>query len=467
MIWIRGSSDDYDKWAEVTGDKGWSWKEMVPYFEKTERWTIAPGHGPERGDFNPHVHGFRGPLGIGFNGVIQPTDPLVIQTTKDLPHEFPFNEDVNGGRPIGIGWTQFSIANGTRTSSATAYLDPVVNRPNLSVLVNNYVTRIIETSNSSFRTVEFGRNQTSPRQQLNASKELILSAGVVGTPQILLNSGIGDPAELENIGVQPVFSLYSVGKNFSCEPHVPFSWTANGPIVNLNANETASEEALQQWIASRTGPMTGSGWSTLAYFRLPDDSPVLVGNEDPSAGPNTPHFGLGINANGYYIMTSDPTLYILSEISEPASRGSVALKSTDPFEQPLLDLGFLSAPVDLAIAKESFKTAQRYVTGPAWKNFTLNQMAPLPNVAANSDDLERYIRNTTVAASHGIGTCAMSARGASYGVVNPDLRVKGISGLRVVDAGVIPFSPAANTQAPVYAVAERASDMIKAAWNLR
>lgn len=163
----------------------------------------------------------------------------------------------------------------------------------------------------------------------------------------------------------------------------------------------------------------------------------------------------------------------------------MALKSTDPFELPLLDLGFYSAPVDFAIVKEAFKTAQRYVNAPAFKNFTLDRKTPPPNVADDSDELEQFIRNSTNTASHGIGTTAMSARGATHGVVDPDLLVKGLSGLRIVDAGVIvssysmsllpfhgsqalqPFSPSANTQAPVYAVAERASDLIKKAWKLK
>lgn len=115
----------------------------------------------------------------------------------------------------------------------------------------------------------------------------------------------------------------------------------------------------------------------------------------------------------------------------------MALRSTDPFELPLVDLAFYSAPVDIAIVKEGFKVAQRYVTAPAWKDFTLNRIAPPPGVAIDSKDLEQYIRNSTNTASHGIGTSAMSARGSAHGVVDPDLRVKGISGLRIVDAGVI------------------------------
>ncbi|KAJ3575777.1 hypothetical protein NP233_g879 [Leucocoprinus birnbaumii] len=466
LIWIRGSSNDYDKWAEITGDEGWSWKQMVPYFKKTERWTVAPGHGPERGDFDPDVHGFGGPLGVSLNDILQPTDPLVIQTTRDLPDQFPFIEDANAGRPIGVGWTQFSIANGTRTSSATAYLDPVVDRPNLSVLINTHVTRILETSKGSFRTVEFAINQTAPRQQLVASKELILSTGVVGTPQILMNSGIGDPVELKKVGVEVLVPLPSVGKNFSTEPAIPFNWAAKGPILNLNANETASDEALQLWLKSRSGPMTSASESTMAYIRLPLSSPVFAKSGDPSSGSNTPHFGIGINANGYFTTGPDPILAVRVEISEPASRGSITLNSTDPFQLPNVDLGFFTAPVDLAIAEESFKMVQRYVTAPAWQNFTLDQLAPLPIVAPDSDEMIQYIRNSTGTAFHGIGTTAMSRQGANHGVVDPDLRVKGVLGLRIVDAGVISFSPAANTQAPVYAVAERAADMIKAAWNL-
>jgi choline dehydrogenase len=121
----------------------------------------------------------------------------------------------------------------------------------------------------------------------------------------------------------------------------------------------------------------------------------------------------------------------------PYLGGSVSLQSTDPFELPLLDLGFFSAPVDLAIAKESLNTATRYVTAPAWEHFTLNRLTPPPDVAADSDELVEYIRNSTSTASHGIGTSAMSALEANYGVVDPDLKVKGISGLRIVDAGVI------------------------------
>jgi len=466
MIWIRGSSDDYDKWAEATGDKGWSWREMLPYFKKTERWTTAPGHGSDEGDFDPRTHGFRGPLGIGLNNALQPTDPLVIQTTKDLPDEFPFTEDANAGRPIGISWTQFSIANGTRSSAATAYLDPVLDRPNLSVLVGTHVTRILQTSRGSFRTIEFAHNQTSSRHQLTASKELILSAGVIGTPQILMNSGIGDSAELRQVAIEPTFHLPSVGKNFSTEPMIPFSWGANETIINLNTNMTASDEALQQWISSRTGPMTGGGEGISAYFRLPKDSPALAGHDDPSAGPNTPHFSVAVNANGYFSLSPTPVLSVLTELSEPASRGTVKLRSNNPFELPLVDLAFYSAAVDISIVKEAFRTVQRYVNAPAWKGFTLDRLGPPPNVTS-MEDIEQYIRNSTNTASHGIGTAAMSRRDAAHGVVNPDLLVKGISGLRIVDASVIPFSPAANTQAPVYAVAERASDLIKRAWKLK
>lgn len=475
MFYTRGSSSDFDRFAEVTGDPGWSWEKMQPYVRKNERWTAPADNHNTSGQFTPSVHGFNGITSVSLTGFPQGIGPRIVQTTQELSGDFPYNEDLNSGDPIGVGWLQSTIGGGMRSSSATSYLAPhFLERPNLDVLVNTRVTRILKMSYTgpdavrqqvAFRNVEVARNSTGPRQIIAASKEVILSAGAIGTPQVLLSSGVGDAAELRAVGIKPVLDLPDVGKNLQDQPAVANSWfvSSNDTLDSILQNPELSAQYLAQWQDSHTGPMVATGCSHLGFSRLPDNSPIFKTSSDPSSGRNTPHYeliivngGLGGSPTGHFIG-------IVNAVVTPSSRGNVTLRSSHPFDDPIIDLGLLASEFDRFALREAVKSAQKFLTAPAWKDYVIGPAGDIQNVTTD-DELDALIRASAASAMHPVGSAAMSAKGSKWGVVDPDLRVKGVTGLRVVDASVMPFVPAGHTQASVYAIAERASDLIRGAW---
>jgi len=470
MFYTRGSSSDFDRFAKVTGDSGWSWNKLQPYIRRNERWTAPADNHNTSGQFIPSVHGFNGTNSVSLTGFPQAISSRIIQTTKELSDEFPYNEDMNSGDPIGVGWLQSTINGGRRSSSATSYLSPdVLKRPNLDVLLNTRVTRILRTNETrpypAFRDVEISRNSTGPRYVMTASKELILSAGTIGTPQILLSSGIGDASELRTIGVQSVLHIPDVGKNLQDQPGISNSWfvNSNDTYDSILQNPDLAAQYFQQWQVNQTGPFVATGASHLAFGRLPDNSPIFEICPDPSSGTNTPHYELIIVNGGLSGSSSGHFIGIANALVTPSSRGKVTLKTSNPFDDPLIDLGLLTSEFDKLALREAVKSAKRFLAAPAWSDYVIGPAGALQNITTD-EELDTYLRQSAYTALHAVGTASMSAKNSKNGVVDPDLRVKGVSGLRVVDASVMPFVPAGHTQAPVYIIAERASDLIRSAW---
>ncbi|KAF9005524.1 aryl-alcohol oxidase [Cyathus striatus] len=470
LIYARGSSDDYDHWANVTEDSDWSWMNILPYILKGEGWTPPADHHNTSGQYDPSFHSVKGPLSVSLPGYHQIIDDSVIQTTRELPDIFPFVQDINTGRFLGIGWTQSTIGHGVRSSSATAYLSPVVSRPNLHVLLGARVTRVLQTSrkNLSFGKVEFVSDINSTMANANnvfAEKEIILSAGVIGTPQLLLNSGIGDTDELKAVGVNPVVHLPDVGKNLSNHLILDASWISNTTGNDLVQNVTLLTESLAEWNRSKTGPLVAPSSSQMGGIRLPSNSSVFINQTDPTPGPNTPHIYFATSEpNGFFQSVPGIELVGLTGwVVAPQSRGHVTISSNNPLDEPTIDAGFLTHEYDMLVAIEVIKYIRKFFTAPVWKDILVAPYHPTQDEVTD-DQIEAYIRQSAIAASHGAGTAAMSPKGAGYGVVDPDLNVKGTSGLRVVDGSVIPSATSGNNQAPIYAVAERAADLIKHAW---
>ncbi|KIJ39504.1 GMC oxidoreductase [Sphaerobolus stellatus SS14] len=478
MFYTRGSADDYDRFAAVTGDPGWSWQNLQPYIRKNERWTQPADNHNITGEFNPAVHGFNGINSVSLSAFVSPTSSRVIQTTKELPQVFPFNPDMNSGKPIGLGWLQSTIKDGKRSSSATSYLGPeFINRPNLHVLLNARVTKLLKTNpeNSAlaFQGVEFsqGNNNTAPKFQVRASKEIILSAGSIGTPHILMHSGIGDKAELGALGIESIHHLPSVGKNASDHPSVRMEWSVNSTntLDVFGYNSTALNEAFELWNRTGEGPLglPGLGGTHISWSRLDKSSSAFMNVSDPAAGPNTPHIEIIIASDGgsdKVLPSSGNFIGIVVAAVTPLSRGSVTLQSNDPFVSPLIDPGLLRENFELTALQEGVKRAKGFFSAPAWDGYILDLTGPFANTTTDAEEVDA-IRENANTVWHLVGTAAMSPNTANYGVVNPDLRVKGIQGLRVVDASVFPFIPSAHTQAATYIIAERASDLIKTSWK--
>jgi choline dehydrogenase-like flavoprotein len=466
MVYTRGSSDDYDRWARVTGDSGWSWKNILPYLMKNEKWSPPADLHNTAGQFIPSVHGKNGLMSVSLPGNPSPIDDMLLATTKQVP-ELPFLPDMNAGRPLGLGYWQSSIGNGTRSSSASAYLaSQFTSRRNLDILLETKVSRVLPTVKSqlSFRTIEIAVSKT----RLTASKEVILSAGAINTPHILMNSGIGDRATLSNIGISTLINLPSVGRNLTDHPHGAVAYTVNSNNTgdNLHSNATLAAEALAQWQFNRTGPYTALG-TFIGWERLSAKSPIFDKFKDPTAGTNSPHIellptsGSFITVNGVAVTDGHHVGAGISVVS-PTSRGSVTLNQTNPLGNPVIDLGFLTTEIDFFTMREGYRAAQRLFRAPAWDGYIIEQVAPAANLT--DAQMDEFIRDNAFSASHPVGTAAMSAKTAGYGVVDPDLLVKGAKGLRIVDASIMPFITSGHVQAPTYAIAERAADIIKAAW---
>ncbi|KAF8590856.1 GMC oxidoreductase [Ramaria rubella] len=472
MFYTRGSSDDYDRFANITGDPGWSWDNLQPYIRKNEKWTEPADHHNTTGQFNPAVHSLTGINSVSLSGFAYPIDDMVIQTTQQLGEEFPINLDMNSGSPLGVGWLQATIQDGKRSSSATSYLGPeFINRSNLHVLINARVTRLIKSNQThealAFNTVEFVQNVNSSKILVTASKEIVLSAGTVGTPVILMNSGIGDKQELEEVGIVSILDLPSVGKNVSDQPYVPSSWFVNSTdtLDDIGRNGTLFDEDFALWNRTRTGPFGAALGSHIGWLRLPGNASIFNEVPDPAAGPRSAHIELAIGNGGsmFPLPSVGHFISIGAVVVSPLSRGSVKLASNDPFAMPLIDPALLSTQFDM-FTMRGVLSAQRFLTAPAWKGYILQPFGDLAN-ATTDDELDDYIGQNGASTFHLVGSAAMSARDADYGVVNPDLLVKGVTGLRIIDASVMPFIPSAHTQAATYAIAERGADLIKASWS--
>ncbi|OCH87208.1 aryl-alcohol oxidase-like protein [Obba rivulosa] len=471
MIWTRASEDDWDRFAEFTGDQGWSWDAMLPYMKKSEQLVPSADRHNTAGEIVPELHGMHGPINISIGGFSFESDAHVINTTKELPDEFPFNQDMNSGFPLGVGWTQSSIdSQGHRSSSVTGYLGPAMNRSNLDVLILTQVTKLISTQTVNglphFDTIEVAQSPTSKHYTFSARKEVIVSAGSVSTPQLLLLSGIGNAALLRSVDVEPIVELNDVGRNLTDHPFLGNQWfsTSTDSLESVLRNETLVLEGLEQWETTGTGRDVSQGLNQLIWLRLPPDQ---TPSPDPAAGPFAPHFEI-LPADGFgsFDLPIPPTgifMTLFTAVVSPVSRGSVTLASSNPFDFPIIDPGLLSDQADVDVMVQAIKTAFQFLQAPTWDGFIV---APTTDLAAATTDeeLAEYVRNFTSTEFHPVGTARMTPTSSKTGVVNPDLHVKNTSGLRVVDASVFPFILAGHLQAGVYALAERAADLIKAEW---
>ncbi|KAG6873385.1 hypothetical protein C0995_016195 [Termitomyces sp. Mi166 len=397
-----------------------------------------------------------------------PIGPLVINATQELGGEFAFNIDFNSGKPLGVGmskpsWVQTTILRGQRSSSSTAYLAPqFIKRPNLIVLVNTQVSRLLRTSKEAlptFLSVEF-RGSDGVLKQLKAKKEVILSAGAIGTPHILLNSGVGSFPVLKAVGVTPLVDLPDVGINLSDHPAVGNLWLVKGNNTYDTIRRNPAS-ALAQWQASRSGPYSNLVLNHIGFVRVPQ---AFVPSHDTAAGPDSPHFEITVsNGVPFFLPPQGNFLTLTAIVVSPLSRGSITLQSNNPFDAPLIDPGLLKTDFDKLIMREAIRSAIKFASAPVWNNYVVGQASGL-SINETDAALDAYVSANAVTMFHAVGTASMSKKGAPNGVVDPDLRLKRVNGVRVVDASVLPYVPSAHTVAAVYAVAERAADIIKSSY---
>ncbi len=426
MVYIRGNPLDYDSW----GVAGWSWADLLPYFIKAED--------NERGA--SAFHGAGGPLPVSEERSQNRISHAFVEA--GVQAGLARNEDFNDGEQDGVGMYQVTQREGMRASAAVAYLHPASERPNLDVSPYMQAHRILFEGN---RAVGVEAAQLGTPQQFRAEREVILAAGAYNSPQLLMLSGIGDPEHLAMREIEVLLDQPAVGSNLGDHPAAQLVYTTPEPESLLLALEP---ETLERYEAERTGAFASNFAEAGGFARVgagaaaPDIQFHAVPLQIIDEGTRDP------DAHGVWI---SPCL--LTE----QSRGTVRLASKDPTAKPIIRNEFYSAPGDM----------QRMIAGLRLALDICGQDALAPycvepyNVPGgdSDEDLRAHVAATTFAIYHPVGTCRMGADEAA--VVDPELRVNGIEGLRVVDASVMPAVPRGNTNAPTIAIAERAADLIR------
>ncbi len=435
MIYIRGSRDDYDTWRDEYGCTGWGYRELFPYFLRAE--DNARGASA--------YHGTGGPLAVRDLRYKSEHGGLFI--TAASRRGALENDDFNGPRQEGVGFYQVTQRDGRRCSVADAYL---AHRPgNLTVVTNALVTGLlIEGGRAAGVTYRHdGREETA-----RAAAEVVLAAGAVGSPQLLMLSGIGPADDLREHGIYVIADSPAVGANLTDHPMVPVLWST--PSVK-GLWESTGNAGFARWRLSHRGPLT-SNIAEAGGFARSDPrmtAPDLQWQVLPAAFKEQ-----GLTDAARRAMT------VLVTLVDVASRGKLKLASRDPRHRPLIDPGYLSDVRDLGALAVGVRMARDYGTAAPLSKICAEELAPGDGVHTDHE-MRDYIRSAVVSSYHPAGTCAMggdsrTATSRQASVVDPMLRVRGVDGLRVVDASVMPALPRGNTNAAVIAIAERAADLI-------
>jgi len=423
MIYMRGSAADYDEWAAM-GNAGWDFASVLPYFKKAEDNERGPSH----------FHGAGGPLGVSDSRSRNALSAAFIEAAIEAG--LPANPDFNGERQEGVGFFQLTQRNGERCSAAAAYLEPIRGRTNLHVLTESRALRVLLA-----RGRASGVEVATPAglETIRADREVILAAGAFQSPQLLMLSGIGPEAELRQHGIKTDHEMASVGANLHDHQGVLMSWETHEAVGLWNVISDSNRERFDR---ERRGPLTSN------Y--------VEVGGFASVAGSSEAEIELIAMPGITYIdksrRASRPGLTVFPTLLKPGARGRVRLGSPDALAPPRIELGFYSDAADLERMLEGVSIAAGIVSRPALaRHISGPHEAP---ATTNRETLVAHIVAQTQTIYHAAGTCAMGE------VVDAELRVRGIEGLRVVDASVMPAPVRGNINAPVIMVAEKAADMI-------
>jgi choline dehydrogenase len=428
MAYIRGNRADYDEWRDV-GCDGWGYDDVLPYFKRAED--------NERGA--SEYHGAGGPLRVSDGRSNSEIQKMWLYTALALG--LPENDDFNGAEQEGVGWLQFTTRNGRRDSAAAAYLHPVMDRPNLTV--ETWVTALkIVFEGTRARGVQATR--LGEALEFRAEREVIVCAGAYGSPQLLMLSGIGRPDELELLQIETVAESLGVGMNLHDHP-------ISG-VVHLSDREDTyfgafNDDNLALWAQHGQGPLACSGIEAGGFTRSREGLPA----------PDLQIYGLpAMIVDEGLVPGPGPGVTVAASLQKPRSRGYVALVSPDPTAKPLIVHNYLQEPEDMRAQVAGVRlTMHLAATEPFSECVGARYRAP----ASDSDpDIESFVRARVQTHYHPVGTCKMGVD--EMAVVDPQLRVRGVEGLRVVDASVMPSIPRGNTNAPTIMVAEKAADLI-------
>ncbi len=436
LVFTRGCPQDYDRWADEEGCPGWSFEDVRPYFRKSEDNEI----------FADDYHGVGGPLGVSNLISPSPLTKVFVQACQEAG--IPYNPDFNGAKQDGCGIYQTTTRDGRRCSAAAGYLRPVLGRKNLTLLTDCLVTGlVIEAGRAT--GVSYARN--GRLVSARANREVIVAAGAIGSPKLLLLSGIGPADELRAHGIDVVHDAPTVGRNLQDHFDVDVVYELNGPhSLDKYAKPHMMLWAGLEYTLFKTGPVTsniaegGGFWYADSAAPTPDTQFHFLPGAGIEAGVPPVPSGAGCTLNSYFL--------------RPRSRGTVTLSGSDPSAAPIVDPNYIDDPYDLKISVDGLKISREIMSQKAISRFIKKEHFPGRQVSSQTEH-EDYVRQYGRTAYHPVGTCRMGSDDAS--VVDTELKVRGIDGLRVVDSSVMPSLISSNTNAPSIMIAEKGADLIK------
>jgi len=438
MVYARGHRRDYDDWARA-GLTGWSYADVLPYFRLSESSWLGEGK----------YHGMRGPL-----NVTVPEDQLMYEElrTATLAAGFPVTDDFHGENSEGLQRNEMVVTRGRRGNVARTFLRPVMHRSNLSVVSQAQATRVVFEGT---RAVGVEYLKDGQVHIARARKEVILSGGTYGSPQLLMLSGIGPADELAKHGITPLVDLPGVGQNLIEHPFLPVTWRALPETFECALRADRAAVSTLRWALLGTGPFATNGAAGNIFLR------TAPGLDRPDMQLICPAVQMSAG-NVWYPLISKPTHTLVCALSmiRQDSRGHMTLRSANPLDPPRISFNLFKEQSDVERLIRGIR-ATRAIYNRAPLN-TFHAEETLPGEQVQSDaDLEKFVRSVGAITQHPVGTCRMGTERDAGAVVDAELRVRGVQALRVIDASVMPDIPCGNTNAPAIMIAEKGADAIR------
>jgi choline dehydrogenase len=414
MIYVRGHASDYDRWAADTGDRGWGWEKVLPVFKRSE----AHEQGVSE------YHGADGLLPVSTIATPHPLSEAFVDAASANGHKLV--DDFNAAEMVGVGYNHITARRGERMSAWRSFVAPVLNDPRLTVTTGALVHRVLLEKGHAVG-VEYSAGDQAPRRAY-AIAEVVLSAGVLGSPKVLLLSGIGPSAHLESVGVTPAVELPAVGANLHDHLLVSNIYEAKEPLP------AGTNNLLEAQLFA---------YSTCCDGVAPNLQPLFIHVPYPAGGGPVPEHGYTIAAG----------------LVAPKARGTLRLVSADPADPPLADPNVLADPADVEAMEDAVEMCRDIGASAAFAPWRKSEIAPGPAVVTR-DEMRAFVRQAVGTYHHQVGTCRMGAEDDPNAVVGPDLRVRGVESLRVADASIMPTITSGNTNAPTIMIGERAADLL-------